>query len=299
MADDLDLLFASFNQYVVSPLNAFGLGGFLFDVEGEEINTLTSEITDHYLEDNTTIQDHIAVRPTKITLKGYVGELVYNNSDGGVGGALATLTQKLTTLDQYLPQLSAAATQLKGSIDAGNLGNLGNISVSDAANYWALVQNLAPSSTKQMQAYSYFKALWQQKILVGVQTPFEFLTNMAIESIVAVQPENSKFIADFSITLKQIRTVSELSVTGPTPYGPPTPNLLTGQDSTVSSIPQSAANSYVTNPGPVITPQGRTALQSQSLQTLGNMPGLSESPSTIDSALAAIGIKSLPAVNLQ
>ena len=41
--------------------------------------------------------------------------------------------------------------------------------------------------------------------MVGVDTPFGFVPNMAIENIVATQGDNA-FITDFSITLKQIRT---------------------------------------------------------------------------------------------
>jgi len=60
-------------------------------------------------------------------------------------------------------------------------------------------------TAKQQNAYSYFSACQSAGILMGIQTPWEFLTNMAIETIVAIQPEDSIFMTDFSITFKQIR----------------------------------------------------------------------------------------------
>jgi len=60
MAQNLSILggiSANLNNYVVRPLNAFGLGGFMFDIEGETSVNLTSQITDHFLEDTTNVQD--------------------------------------------------------------------------------------------------------------------------------------------------------------------------------------------------------------------------------------------------
>ena len=96
MSDTLDALTAEFQNYVVAPLNAFGLGGFLFDAEGESTARLNAEITDHYTEDNRAVQDHIAIHPTRITLKGYVGEIVYTQP-GQDQSFLQTAVQKLTT----------------------------------------------------------------------------------------------------------------------------------------------------------------------------------------------------------
>ena len=49
--------------------------GFLFNILGEEVVTLTADATDHYVEDNSAIQDHIALKPITITLHGYIGEV--------------------------------------------------------------------------------------------------------------------------------------------------------------------------------------------------------------------------------
>lgn len=202
----------SFSQNIVRPLNNFGFGGFIFDVEGETSVNLQADITDHFTEDNTPIQDHIATRPEKITLKQYVGELVYRE-EGEEDNILQNVTRKLTIVDNYLPQLTQAASQLKGiyenreSFNIDNLlsGKLIDDNSNKFVNIWALVKNLNPEASAQQRAFMFFEALFEQKILVSIQTPFKFYTNMAIESIQARQQEGSRFISDFSITLKKIR----------------------------------------------------------------------------------------------
>lgn len=234
MADTLDDLIAGLQNYVVSPLNAFGLGGLVFDVQTESMATLSADITDHYTEDNKALQDHIAVKPKRITLKGFVGEVVYSAPGSSDNTVLQSVVQKLTEISGYLPTLSAAATQAQALI-ANPLNSTLTINsiagaLPSAANIYGLVQNTLGAfgnTAKQQNAYSYFSACLSTGVLMGIQTPWEFLTNMAIETIVAIQPEDSIFMTDFSVTFKQIRiaatktAAAALSGTGgiPTPGG--------------------------------------------------------------------------------
>lgn len=215
MISDIAKIASSFDQYIVQPVNAFGVGGFIFDVEGESTVTLNNEITDHFTEDNSAIQDHIAVRPNRLILRSYVGEVVYR-LDPDNDTTLQQVVQKLTILNGYLPELSAAVQQAKDVYENG-IGNVGlgaitGANISQAADLWANIKNLTPPIPRQAQAYMYFKALRDQKILVSVQSPFEFMANMAIESVIGFQGEDSKYISDFTITLKQIRTAPTVVV---------------------------------------------------------------------------------------
>ncbi len=279
MATNLDILANSVNQYIVTPVNAFGLGGFVFDNEGETSINLTSEITDHYLEDNSAIQDHISIRPKKLTLKSYVGELVYREDDAS-NTFVQKVVQKLTTLASYLPTLTTAATQAidfikEEKVSDFSLGNVTLETVNKTTDYWAFIKNLGNQASRQQQAYMYFKALQEGKFLVSVQTPFEFLNNMAIESVLAVQSENSKYISDFSIVLKQIRTVSILNVE---------------QNESV----------YNTRAGtPEELNQGRSLYQTQDLNQVGNMPGLDVYGNQVDARAANIGRMNSPAQPLR
>ena len=59
--NNVALVKSSFDNYVVRPTNKFGLGGFVFDVASETETRMEADITDHYVEDNSAIQDHIGV----------------------------------------------------------------------------------------------------------------------------------------------------------------------------------------------------------------------------------------------
>jgi len=254
MANDLQLLTDSFSKFIVTPINEFGIGGFVFDNEGDTTLNLTAEITDHYTEDNRSVQDHIAIKPKRLTLKGYVGELVYYSPQND-GGFVQKAVQKLTTVSSFLPQLSAAATQATALIQQARDGNLSldNVSlesVNKILDLWGLAKNLGANDSKQQRAYMYFKALYEQKILSSIQTPYEFLSNMAIESIIAMQDERTKFVSDFTITFKQIRTAG----------------IVNGVAS------QQGGSGDSDSPTPL--PQGRNVEQSQPVTTIGNMPGI-------------------------
>lgn len=274
MPDTLDALTAEFQNYVVAPLNAFGLGGFLFDAEGETTARLSAEITDHYTEDNHAVQDHIAIHPNRITLKGYVGELIYT-VPGQDQSFLQTAVQKLTEISAFLPVLSAGATQAQAAISSPSTSDL---TLSDASNIYGLVKNLLGAigdEARQQNAYMYFKSLMSQGVLMGVQTPWEFLTNMAIESITAIQGENSKYITDFTVTMKQMRIAKTISQAySTTVQGQSSPDNLSPQAN------QDALNAYRSSNGlstPPIDTQlaGSAALQAPDPVQIGNVGGVS------------------------
>ena len=68
----MDLSISNFTdalkKYVVMPRGEYGVDGFIFDIYGDETVNLTAEITDHTIEDNSQIQDHITLKPKKIRL---------------------------------------------------------------------------------------------------------------------------------------------------------------------------------------------------------------------------------------
>jgi hypothetical protein len=101
----------------------------------------------------------------------------------------------------------------------------------------------------------FFKALYEQKILMSVQTPFEFMSSMAIESIIAMQPEESNTISHFTMVLKEVRFASTLAATTRPLQGP--------------------ALSDGTTPGTYPAPalQGRASLQATAPVIVGNVSG--------------------------
>ncbi len=199
------------NRYVVRPKNARGIGGFVFDYEGETAVKKQADITDHWLEDNTAVQDHVAQKPDRITMRGFVAELALRRQ--GVLAAIATIQNKLTEIPAYLGDytpgavqtLSAALTQTQRTVAQINR------SIARAKNVVGLFTGAAPAQTEQQKAYAELESLYQSRQVFVVETPFKIFDNMLIESLSILQPEETKFRSDIIVTLKQIRMVEILS----------------------------------------------------------------------------------------
>ena len=181
--------------------------GFVFHIVSDEVITLQSDITDHYVETNTARQDHIALKPKKFTVSGYIGE----QNDVVTSSALQTakkVLNKLNVMSYYTPELTIAAQR------AYNLASQ-SYSLFEKVVTAYQVANGVTVQTKQEKAYSDLEKYWNQRMLFFVATPFGQFSDMAIESLTATQSENSKHIADFSITFKQVRfTSSQVTTTG-------------------------------------------------------------------------------------
>lgn len=273
----LNTLSTSLNQYVVSPLNAFGLAGFVFDIMGEARAELTNEITDHYVENNSVVQDHISVKPKRVVLRNYVGEVVSPAAGSSVSSTVNTVTQKLTQLTAFLPSLAAGAQQAQTIYTDSQSGALSiptgqsiQAAAGAAANLYGLVQNLITSqNNKQQAAYQFFKAMRDTRQLFAIQTPFEFMTNMAIESIVAIQPEESQYISNFVITLKEIRMASTTTTAVAGSSGTSTPAGSLPVSSNGGGV-SAAANGLSPNPGDL---QGGLAQQAAPTINNGSVAG--------------------------
>lgn len=260
-------------QYIVAPIAAFGVAGFVFNVQSESVAIMQADITDHYTEDNRALQDHIAIRPKRVTLKGYVGELVYSPGAGGAPAVLQNVAQKLTEVAAYLPSIAAGAETIEQGITSSPSLTLSNVS-----NIYATVQNVLGAfgnTQNQQNAFTFFRSLMQSATLMGVQTPWEFMANMAIETITAVQPEESQFITDFAITLKEIR-IAQVTTTAYSPGG---------------------SGGIVPAGGPSL--QGPADVQAQPPANIGNVPGVAlptNNPGAQGTITGPEGIKSTPSL---
>lgn len=206
----LNLISNTVNQYIVRPTGGTptsGINGFVFDIWAEEEITLESEITDHYVEDNYAIQDHIAQKPIRYIAKGYVGEL--NNLFPNSLLSILTAVQSLDSVGLFLPAFSAQATQVYAK--AAAVGNqIGNV-ISQAKDIYSILTNSATTATKQQSAYTTFYNFWVNRQLCTVETPYGVLYNMAIERVSPMQPENTKIISEFTVSFKQIRLATTLT----------------------------------------------------------------------------------------
>jgi hypothetical protein len=184
---------------------------YIFDTRGDEEVTLESEITDNWVEDNSTMQDHIGLKPMTITLSGYVGELktTPRTKEQAVYEPASSITQALTPL---LPKLTTQSQYIfNRAQEAYDIYNKANKTVDRIEN--TLKQIPVPEeASKQQQAFGRFYEMWATRQLSTVYTPFGAYNSMAIEKVSAKQSEDGVYISEFSVTFKQVRIAQSIYV---------------------------------------------------------------------------------------
>lgn len=198
------------NQFIVRPTGTTptsGINGFVFDFLGEEEVTLESDITDHYVEDNYAIQDHIAQRPIKYIAKGYVGELI-NLFPNSLLSILTTV-QSLDAVDAFKPVFSAQASQVYEKI-ATEGNQIVNV-IGQAKSIYSLLSGVSTTANRQQNAFNAFVNFWQNRTSCAIETPWGVLYSMYVERITPSQPENTQVISEFTVTFKQIRLTTTLT----------------------------------------------------------------------------------------
>ncbi len=200
---------------VLPPPNAF-----LFAYEGENVLQLESDITDHYVEDNTAIEDNIALKPPLYTVQGFVGEL--DDVAPGFLQPVKFAADKLTAIGAFAPQLSATALIAYSEAlflyqTAANVAN-------SAVAAWSTVTgqggesvidgegiDLADNQSKQQVALQRLYGYWAERRLFTIQTPWAIFQNMAIHKIRAIQEADTDKVTNFAIDFKLIRKASTLT----------------------------------------------------------------------------------------
>lgn len=183
---------------------------FLFHYEEEQKVRLESDITDHFVEDNTSLQDQIALKPVTVSTNGFIGEL--NDIPPPALAALKLVADKLSMLTPFNPQLSITA-QLAYN-NAAQAYATARVVANTAISAWDSIINGGPSQTLQQVAYTKFFAYWKSRTLFTVQTPWAIHQDMAIKSLDANQDGDTRMITGFSISFKQVQFAStKLSTT--------------------------------------------------------------------------------------
>jgi hypothetical protein len=186
-----------------------GVAGFVMDVRLEDTVRLESDITDHFVEDNTAVQDQIALKPEEVTVHGLVGELVQTQAQ--VDNAAQTLIDALPSNDDLAPGYTEAQAAALAADDAqAALVTAADTSVGSLKGYFTDRTPLNP--TNQAQAFAYFYQLWLGRQMFTVDSPWGFFTNMAIKSCTAVQDATTGFVSDFLIVFKKIRFAASVSI---------------------------------------------------------------------------------------
>jgi hypothetical protein len=191
------------NKALLYVPNIENVGGFIFDIPGSTQHTLESDITDHYVEDNTAIQDHWALKPESIVLKNYQGELVMIQQSFPI--VKNTVSIKLSVNATIVPSVLPQTQQNRNNINNIQNNNINiNTAINNLAGQFYGIQN-SIGATRQQKAYQFFKTIRANRILISIVTPYGTFDNIAIGNIVPFQDEDSKYLSTFTLTLKEIR----------------------------------------------------------------------------------------------
>lgn len=217
----------SINDAIASVFTSTGIAGFKFHCPLSEQVNMESNITDHYVDTNSAVQDHIARRPVIITLNGYQGEYFY--SVHPVETMVTKIAPVLTLIEVFKPKLDSISKQIKIRKNERKLININNGDKTDAEEYaqtagkenflskqynavdlFQLFQNIYKLKSAQTRAFFYFEALWKSEILFTIETSWKRFDNMVIQKVIPLRDNNAD-VTDFSVTFKQINITTSKS----------------------------------------------------------------------------------------
>lgn len=76
-------------------------------IQGEQI-TLSTDITDHIIEDHSIVQDHITIKPKVFTMRGLISEKIYEMPNkSGWNQWIEMVSNKLTPLKVLMPTVNS------------------------------------------------------------------------------------------------------------------------------------------------------------------------------------------------
>lgn len=182
-----------------------GISGFLFDIPNLDSINLDWDITDHFTESNSFLNDHKIKKPVIITLTGFIGELVFR-APAGVEGAVQLISNRLETVEAYLGDFTPGAVQEVQRVvqQAQAAISAINQTLDKVQNIIGFFEGEGPEETAQQKAFGQLNSLGDEVIL-SVQTPWKFFDDMTIQSVGFTQDGTTNQMTDISVTLKQIR----------------------------------------------------------------------------------------------
>lgn len=186
----------------------------IFDYEGEQSITLKSDITDHFIETNSAVQDQIALKPEMITTHGFIAEL--NDILPAALQPLQTAANTVQVLSAYAPTLSVSAlVALNEAVQSYNsINQLANTAVSAVGSLGVLSGLIASPQNKQQTAFNKLYGYWLNRTLFTVQTPWQLFVNCAIDSMRPIQDADTQLITDFEMTFKALKFSSTVIAGG-------------------------------------------------------------------------------------
>ena len=177
----------------------------LFDIIESDAISIQSDITDHYVEDNTAIQDTMAIKPIEITLRGFVAEKVYERSSM-ITGFIENAFSKISPISALIPPISSYAQNVINAsryIESSINRYINNFkSIKDLFN-----KNKSANVSKQMSVCQNLINLRNSRTLVSIKSPYGNFDNMLILDAQIEQGETTD-TSDLTVILKQYNSVT-------------------------------------------------------------------------------------------
>lgn len=199
---DMALLFTKSNTAHLPQIYLFSKFGI---AQGAEIG-LQSQITTHYTEENSAVNDHWAIAPMTYSVSGLIGELLYaaptkwmNYIEAKTPKMLDALNFISPTLDNYTQAAYNITQQIEADVERyrqvlrQGLSSLGFIEEGIA-------------KTNQEYVFSRLQELQYSRQLVQVETPYGSFSNMAITNI-RLSQKNNRYISNLTVDFQQWRDV--------------------------------------------------------------------------------------------
>ena len=186
--------------------------GYYFDIINEHSVSASSNITTNWLENGSSVADHIANQPITVSLSGICGELVFEQNKTLVSNFVKTeskFNDKLKKISVLLPEVDNITQLYK------NASDYVNASVDKYKNLFGKRKNVTSTKeavlkfsdedrrTKIQSVYQNLDRMRTNKCAFIVETPFKTFENMYIQSLSFKQSENL-YIADIDITFVQV-----------------------------------------------------------------------------------------------
>lgn len=208
------LKIANIKDAIVSIFTNTGIAGFKFHCPQSEQINMESDITDHYTDVNSAVQDHIARRPITITLSGFQGEYYYTVHP--IENMISKIAPIFTLVEVFKPQLDSWTKRIKAckeelpaiqiQEDGSSTKTYQNKIIEkefNAIDLWKIFQNMYKFKSAQTRAFFYFETLWQSEILFSIETSWKRYDNMVIQKVTPLRDNNGD-ITDFNVIFKQI-----------------------------------------------------------------------------------------------
>lgn len=208
-----------YNPYTNDTIQYVFRDGFV----NEDVVQSSADITDEFVEDNSAVQDHMAIKPMRYTVRGFIAEKSFTplepyfydvptRETDYISTAYNLLGVLSPTLSSYM-QTAVAAYQYVESSYQRYAGTITNIA---GALFGTHARRIDATSTadyipdsKQERAFYELKNLQYSRTLVTIDSPFAFMSNFLIEDV-RMEQGNDIWHSEVVVQLKQYNSVETI-----------------------------------------------------------------------------------------